>query len=86
MSIPISDYMGYFESMMVYKWENYEFSAKGRENFATHNGAIEIGITFPLSGKLKGYFQYFNGYGESLIDYNHLQERFGLGIALNDYF
>ncbi len=24
--------------------------------------------------------------GDSLIDYNHSQERFGLGIALNDYF
>jgi len=82
----ISDYMGHFELMMVYKWMGYEFSAKGRENFATHNGAVELGITFPLSGKLRGYFQYFNGYGESLIDYNHSQERFGLGIALNDYF
>jgi phospholipase A1 len=82
----ISDYMGHFELMMVYKWENHEFSVKGRENFATHNGAVEVGITFPLNGKLRGYFQYFSGYGESLIDYNHSQERFGLGIALNDYF
>jgi len=82
----ISDYMGNFELMTVYKWENIEFSAKGRENFKKHKGAIEVGITFPLSGKLRGYFQYFNGYGESLIDYNHSQERFGLGVALNDYF
>jgi len=82
----ISDYMGNFELMTVYKWENVEFSAKGRENFKEHKGAIEIGITFPLNGKLRGYFQYFNGYGDSLIDYNHSQERFGLGIALNDYF
>ncbi len=82
----ISKFMGNFELMMVYKWGNYEFSAKGRENFTTNNGAIEIGITFPLSGKLRGYFQYFSGYSESLIDYNHSQERFGIGVALNDYF
>jgi len=82
----ISDYMGHFELMMVYKWEDYEFSSKGRNNFSTHNGAIELGITFPLSGKLRGYLQYFNGYGESLIDYNHSQESIGIGIALNDYF
>jgi len=82
----ISDYMGSFELMTVYKWENIELSAMGRENFKEHKGAVEIGVTFPLIGNIRGYFQYFNGYGESLIDYNYSQERFGIGVALNDYF
>ncbi|WP_077339953.1 phospholipase A [Pseudocolwellia agarivorans] len=80
----ISDYMGYFQLATVYKWEEYEFSFKGHENFKTHNGGMELGLTFPLWGKLRGYIQYTNGYGESLIDYNHSQQRLGIGFALTD--
>ena len=58
-----------------------EFSFKGRENFATHNGFIEVGATFPLWGKLKGYAQFSSGYGESLIDYNKHTTKVGLGFA-----
>ena len=81
----ILDYMGHFELGMAYKHNlDYEFSIKARNNFATHNGFIELGFTFPLWGKLKGYAQVSSGYGESLIDYNYNQNRFGLGIALTD--
>lgn len=81
----IYKYMGYFELGLIYDWrEEYEISMKLRENISSHHGALELGITFPLWGKLRGYAQYFNGYGESLIDYNHKQQRFGIGIALTD--
>ncbi|MCW8833449.1 MAG: phospholipase A [Colwellia sp.] len=80
----IDDYMGNFELGLLYKWHDYEIAIKGRENFAEHKGAIEIGFTFPLWGNLRGYAQYFDGYGESLIDYDHNQRRFGIGIALTD--
>lgn len=80
----IEDYMGYFELGMAYQWHDYEFSFKGRENFSEHHGGLELGLTFPLWGKLRGYLQYTAGYGESLIDYNHSQQRFGLGIALSN--
>jgi len=80
----IGDFMGHFELGMVYKWNDLEFSFKGRENFSTHKGGIELGTTFPLWGKLRGYIQYTAGYGESLIDYNHSQQRLGIGIALTN--
>lgn len=81
----IEKYMGHFELFTVYKWqEKYNLSLKLRENFAEHKGAIELGITFPLWGKLRGYVQYFNGYGESLVDYNYSQQRIGFGIALSE--
>ena len=80
----ISDFMGHSQLNFAYKWNNYVFNMKGRRNFAENNGAVELGVTFPLWGKLRGYATFFNGYGESLIDYNYNQTRFGLGVALND--
>ncbi len=82
----ILDYMGHFELIMAYHWDEYEFSFTTRENFSTHNGGLELGFTFPLSGRMKGYVQYTQGYGESLIDYNHSQQRLGIGIAITDIF
>ena len=83
-NVDISDYMGHFDLTLLYKWQSVEFSFVGRQNFKEHKGGMELGVTFPLAGKLKGYFQYTNGYGESLIDYNHSQQTFGIGIALTE--
>jgi len=80
----IDDFLGNYELGMVYKWGSIEFSAMGRQNFSTHKGSAELGLTFPLWGKLRGYATTFTGYGESLIDYNYSQTRFGLGISLNN--
>lgn len=80
----IEDYMGHFELGMVYKWQDFQLGFMGRQNFSTNRGAAELGLTFPLWGKLRGYATAFSGYGESLIDYNHSQTRFGVGISLND--
>lgn len=80
----ILDYMGHFQLSMAYNWEAYNLSLMTRHNFSTNKGALELGLTFPLWGKLRGYTRLFEGYGESLIDYNHKQTRFGIGIALTD--
>jgi phospholipase A1 len=34
---------------------------------------------------LRFYTQLYSGYGESMIDYNFNQTRFGVGIMLNDF-
>lgn len=82
----IRDYMGNFELTFAYDLGEYEVVYTGRRNFSTSNSGGELGFTFPLSGRLKGYLQYTHGYGESLIDYNHSQNRFGIGIAMTDLF
>lgn len=78
----IEDYMGHFELTSVYKWNDLEFSFLGRENFTKHKGYAELGLTFPIWGKIRGYAKYSAGYGSSLIDYNQNQQRVGLGIAI----
>lgn len=52
-------------------------------------GSIELNVSYPLSklsgGDLSGWLmlQYFNGYGESLVDYNRkLDSQLRLGIAV----
>jgi len=79
----IEDYMGHFELNMAYKWRHFELNFKGRRNFSTNKGYSELGFVFPLWGKLQGYAVASDGYGDSLIDYNYRQTRFGLGISLN---
>jgi len=81
----IEDYLGHFQVTGAYAWDKYQVNLMARQNFETRNGSLELGFTFPLSGRLRGYVQYFNGYGESLIDYNFRQQRFGVGIALTDF-
>lgn len=80
----IEDYMGHFELTGAYRWSDVEFSLLLRRNFDEGHGAHELGVSFPLWGRLRGYFQYFDGYGESLIDYDHRSRRIGVGVLLTD--
>ena len=85
----ISDYMGHFELRAGYRWNEQVFSIMSRNNLESgfDRGAVELGWSFPLwkYPYLKGYIQYFYGYGESLIDYNQRVNRIGIGISLNDW-
>jgi len=83
----IDDYMGNGEIFFLRKLGEHSIAATMRNNlnFDDNRGAIELDWTFPLPGNLKGFVQYFNGYGESLIDYNQYQERFGVGIKIADW-
>ncbi|MEE4165487.1 MAG: phospholipase A, partial [Desulfocapsaceae bacterium] len=84
----ITDYYGHGELWMAYKYKEHTFSLMSRNNLESgfSRGAVELGWSFPLFGYpfLKGYLQYFSGYGESLIDYNHYVNRIGLGLQLTD--
>lgn len=84
----IDDYMGPGEINYMHVLGNHRLTIMLRNNLNPdeNRGAVELGWTFPLNRKLKGYVQYFNGYGESLIDYNRYQERLGVGIKISDWF
>ncbi len=80
----IDDYMGHGDLLAVYSKGRNAYSLLLRNNFESpkNRGALKLNWSFPLHGRLKGYVQYFTGYGESLIDYNHRQQSLGLGISL----
>ena len=85
----IKDYMGNYELRGAYKWGKNVFSVMSRNNLQSgfSKGAVELSWSFPLWSYpyMKGYIQYFNGYGESLIDYNQYTNQIGIGFALTDW-
>lgn len=85
----ITDYLGHYEIRAGYKWNDQVFSVMSRNYLESgfDRGAVEFGWSFPLwkYPYIKGYIQYFNGYGESLIDYNNRVNRIGIGFSLTDW-
>ncbi|HPD57322.1 MAG TPA: phospholipase A [Smithellaceae bacterium] len=88
----ITKYMGYGELWLTYYWKKNRISAMLRNNLRSENkGAVQLDWSIPLSlfwDKLdifSIYFQYFNGYGESLIDYNASVNRISAGFMLVDW-
>jgi phospholipase A1 len=53
-----------------------------RGNPSTGKGAIEFNYSVPFGGYLYGNVYVFNGYGDSLIDYNRSVTRIGIGVML----
>jgi phospholipase A1 len=80
----IVKYMGHGDLLAVYSKGRNAYSLLLRNNLKSpdNRGALKLDWSFPLVGRLKGYVQYFNGYGESLIDYNHRQQSLGFGVSL----
>ena len=82
----IYDFMGYGELGLTYMFNENLVSVMLRNNLRKDNkGAVQVDWSFPINDRFKGYVQYFNGYGESLIDYNHHTSRYSIGILLTDW-
>jgi len=86
----IERYMGNFELSGVYKHGDHNFDFMLRNNLRSSNnhGAFQLGWSFPiplLSNNSRWYVQWFNGYGESLIDYDVRSNSIGMGIQLTDW-
>jgi len=81
----IEKYYGYGEIRAAYKAGHYVFSAMGRNNLRAEDnkGALELNWSFPM-GRMRGFVQYFAGYGETLLDYDFYNQRVGIGVMLSD--
>ncbi len=82
----ITDYMGHYELRGIYKHGDQTFSLMAR-NLLENSGreTFQLDWSFPLYKHWRGYMQYFNGYGESLVDYNAENRRIGFGLQLTDW-
>jgi len=83
----IDDYLGNFELGGLYKHNQHNFNFLIRNNLQSsdNHGAVELGWSFPVSKNVRGYVQWFNGYGESLLDYNAHTNSLGFGVKLTDW-
>lgn len=93
----IEKYMGYGEIRAVYYREYCRFGMMLRNNLRADNkGAIQLDVSLPFSifsdksvdkadNNISLYFQYFNGYGESLLDYNSSSDRISAGVMITDW-
>ena len=82
----IDDFMGNFEFTAVYTRKKHSFSLMFRNNLRREmRGAAQLEWNFPFIKHFDGYVQWFNGYGESLIDYDANVNSLGLGVSLTDW-
>ena len=78
----IESYMGHGDIGLGWVPNRNSFTLMYRP--ASRGGAMQATWSYPISKYLRLYAQYWNGYGESLIDYDVRTKRIGLGIALSD--
>lgn len=85
----ITDFLGHGEFRAAWHRNRHVVSMMLRNQLESgfKDGAVELGWSFPVFNYpyLKGYLQYFYGYGESLIDYDNKVNRIGIGISITDW-
>jgi phospholipase A1 len=83
----ITHYMGVGEIWAYYFLKKHRLAVMVRDNlnFRENRGAVQLEWSFPLFAQLGGYVQYYLGYGESLLDYNHSVNRIGVGFIFLDW-
>jgi len=82
----IQNFFGYAEFSAGYRATNFEWLTTAHGNIKTGRGGAEVAVSFPLFKRFRGVVQYFNGYGDSLIDYDHFQQRLSFGVLLSNLF
>jgi len=86
----IEDFLGHGEITFAYGHDNFNVSLMLRNNFKSEGenagaGQLDISTPFFANKKLNIYLQLFHGYGESLIDYDHVNTRIGIGVLTTNW-
>ena len=84
----ISDHIGRSELLVTGKLGANVVALQLRHTLrggSNSRGSAQLEWAFPIDGALHGYAQWFSGYGESLIDYNHRQNKLGVGVSIVEW-
>ncbi|WP_016856175.1 phospholipase A [Halomonas smyrnensis] len=83
----IEDYLGYADVTVARQlFDDHEASLLWRGNPDQGHMGAQLDYSWPLFGKIRGHVQFYQGYGESLIDYDRSTQRLSLGFSLNPLF
>jgi outer membrane phospholipase A len=86
----IDEFRGYGDLYLaLQKTDSWQLATTLRLGSGGDKGSVQVDLSYPLTrigfGNIDGYLlaQYFNGYGESLLDYNRkLRSQFRFGVML----
>jgi phospholipase A1 len=84
----MTHYLGPGEVWGYYFLKRHRFGIMVRDNlnFKENRGALQLEWSFPMFAMVAGYVQYYLGYGESMLDYDHKVHRIGIGFILSDWY
>jgi len=85
----IGRYIGDGELKLGYVGDVHNLTLTMRRSFAhPGRGAVQFDWSRPtgFSPDLRWHIQYFDGYGESMLDYQTRVRRIGFGVMLNDWY
>jgi phospholipase A1 len=81
----IHKFLGYGEVFAFYRGEKHRVGATFRNNLRSDNRiGLQLDWSYPVFKRTRLYLQYFNGFGESLIDYNDSTNRLSLGFLFSE--
>jgi phospholipase A1/A2 len=84
----LADYAGRGELLATRVFGQHVISLEARHSLRSGNrshGSVRADWAFPITERLKGHLQWFSGYAESLIDYNHRATYLGVGFSLVEW-
>ncbi len=80
-------YIGEGQIRFMFPYEKHLFKLSLRSSFSGEKGAVEFIYSYPLPAREENdlflFVKTFNGYGESLIDYNHKVNKISIGLAIS---
>lgn len=81
----INDYLGHADLHLYYRWDSgYQLHLLARGNPATGRGFASLNLSRPLPREQAAWLvvTVSHGYGESLLDYDRIVSRAGIGFML----